>query len=448
MTPDQAGEQAAEAQEPLSPEELREVWPVLSPEERREGFRLLPTAEVDDFFLALSTHDQAQLLLALPPAERRPWMRMLPPDDAADVLQSVEGEEREMLRALLDDQSKREVAALMAYAEDDAGGLMNPRFGRLRPEMHADEAISYLRRQAREKRIPLHYVYVLDAGQRLQGVLSVRELLEAGPDALVRDLMRLGPVTVPEEMDQELVSRLFAEYDLVAIPVVDADMHMKGIVTVDDIVDVVQEEATEDIQKVGGMEALGVPYFESTFGQLVRKRLGWLVILLLGSTLTATAMGYFQDELDKATLLAIFVPMVISSGGNTGSQASTLIIRAMALGEVKLSDYWRVLIKELVVGITLGLVLATVAFLRVVGWELLWHSYGEHYVRIALVVAGSLVGVVLTGTLAGSMLPFVLRRAGLDPASASAPFVATLVDVAGLVIYFSVATALLTGILL
>ena len=448
MTPDQAGEQAGEAPEPLSPEELREVWPVLSPEERREGFRLLPTADVDDFFLALSTHDQAQLLLALPPAERRPWMRLLPPDDAADVLQSVEGEEREMLRALLDDQSRREVAALMAYAEDDAGGLMNPRFARLRPEMHADEAISYLRRQAREKRIPLHYVYVLDAGQRLQGVLSVRELLEAGPDALVRDLMRLGPVTVREDTDQEQVSRLFAEYDLVAIPVVDGDMHMKGIVTVDDIVDVVQEEATEDIQKVGGMEALGVPYFESTFGQLVRKRLGWLVILLLGSTLTASAMAYFQGVLDQATVLAIFVPMVISSGGNTGSQASTLIIRAMALGEVKLGDYWRVLLKELVVGVTLGLVLATVAFLRVVGWELLWHSYGEHYVRVAAVVAGSLIGVVLTGTLAGSMLPFILRRVGLDPASASAPFVATLVDVCGLVIYFTVATALLRGILL
>jgi magnesium transporter len=428
--------------------ELEDAWPVLSPEERLEGLRLLPHADAEDLLLSLAARDQAEIILGMAPAERRSWMRLLPPDDAADVIQEAPDTEREALLALLDDPTRHEVAALLAYAEDDAGGLMNPRYARLRPEMSVDEAITYLRRQARERLETIYYVYVLDAAQRLLGVVSFRELFSAPPEKTVRDIMRTDVVTAPEEMDQEALSKLFAETDFLAIPVVDADRHVKGIVTVDDIVDVVQEEATEDIQKIGGMEALDAPYLEVGFWSMVRKRAGWLAILFVGEMLTATAMGYFEQEIERAVVLALFVPLIISSGGNSGSQASTLVVRSLALGELKLRDWWRVVSREALSGLALGTILATIGLTRILVWQGLFGAYGGHYMLIALTVAGSLIGVVMWGTLAGSMLPMLLRRLGFDPASASAPFVATLVDVSGLLIYFSVASVILRGTLL
>jgi magnesium transporter len=341
------------------------------------------------------------------------------------------------------------VTALLAYAEDEAGGLMNPRFARVRPDATVDEAISYLRRQARDRGAEvIYYAYVLDEDQRLLGVASFRDLFAAPPDRRVRDVMHTDVVSVNEDMDQEAVSRVFAESDLPAIPVVDRQGRMKGVVTVDDIVDVVEEEATEDIHKYGGVEALGAPYLEMSFPAMLRKRAGWLAILFVGEMLTATAMAFFEDEIARAVVLAVFLPLIISSGGNSGSQASTLVIRAMALGEVRLRDWWRVAGREVATGLALGLILACIGFVRIVVWQRIGHVYGEHYLLVALTVATSLVGVVLFGTLAGSLLPFVLRRLGLDPASASAPFVATLVDVTGVVIYFVAASFILSGALL
>jgi magnesium transporter len=249
-------------------------------------------------------------------------------------------------------------------------------------------------------------------------------------------------------MDQEEVSRVFAESGFVAIPVVDARGRMRGIVTVDDIVQVVEEEATEDIQKFGGVEVLGAPYLEMSFPAMVKKRAVWLAVLFLGEMLTATAMAFFEDEIARAVVLAVFLPLIISSGGNAGSQASTLVIRAMAIGEVRLRDWWRVAGREVGTGIVLGLILGAIGFVRIVVWQRIGHVYGEHYLLVAATVAASLVGCVLFGTLAGSMLPFLLRRLGLDPASASAPFVATLVDVTGLLIYFGIGSLLLAGALL
>ena len=433
---------------PIRPSELADAWPVLSLEERLEGFRLLPRPEAEDFFLGLPARDQAELLLALPASDRRSWIRLVPPDDAADVIQASPPEHRDGLLALLDWTTRVEVTALLAYAEDAAGGLMNPRYARLRPEMTVDEAIRYLRRQVREQLGTIYYLYVIDADQRLLGVASLHQLFAAPPERKVRDIMRTDVVTVPEQMDQEAVSRLFAQHDLIAIPVVDAEGRMKGIVTVDDIVDVVQEEATEDIQKIGGTEALEAPYLEVGFGELLRKRAGWLSVLFLGEMLTASAMAGFEDEIARAVVLALFVPLIISSGGNSGSQASTLVIRAMALGEVKLRNWWRVLRREALSGLALGLILGLGGLARVLAWEWLFRAYGDHYVLVGLTVAASLVGVVLFGTMTGAMLPFVLRRLGFDPASASAPFVATVVDVTGLVIYFTVATLILGGALL
>jgi magnesium transporter len=432
----------------LTVEELRDIWVALSADERLEGFSLLPKADAEDFFLGLAARDMAELVLGLAPDQRRAWMRLAPPDDAADLIQCSPREQRELLLGLLDDPTRKEVAGLLAYREDEAGGLMNPRYARLRPEMTTDEAISYLRKQARAHLETIYYVYVIDEQQRLVGVVSVKQLFAAKPDKTVRDVMRAEVVSVGEHMDQEALSRLFAQHDLLAIPVVDAEGRMKGLVTVDDIVDVVQEEATEDIQKFGGMEALDAPYLNIAFARMVQKRAGWLAALFLGEMLTATAMAYFEDEIARAVVLALFVPLIISSGGNAGSQASTLVIRAMALGEVKLRDWWRVVRREIGAGLALGTVLGAIGFLRIVVWQAVSPTYGEYYLLVAFTVLGSLIGVVTFGTLAGAFLPFILKKIGFDPASASAPFVATLVDVTGLVIYFSLAASILRGTLL
>jgi magnesium transporter len=260
--------------------------------------------------------------------------------------------------------------------------------------------------------------------------------------------MRTQLVQATEEMDQEAVAKLFAAHHLLAIPVVDAEGRMKGIVTVDDIVDVVTEEASEDIQKVGGMSALDAPYLQTSFWSMVKKRGGWLCVLFVGEMFTASAMGYFEQEIARAVVLTLFVPLIISSGGNTGSQATTLVIRAMAIGEVGLRDWWNVMKREIGAGLVLGAFLAAIGYTRIMLWQSIWNLYGPHYHVVAVTVAVSLLGVILFGTLAGSMLPFLLRRLNLDPASASAPFVATLVDISGLVIYFTVAALLMRGTLL
>lgn len=432
----------------LTGEELHDAWAVLSPAERLEGFQHLERSEADEFFLGLSTHEQATMLRVMREGERRLWLRLLAPDDAADLLQELPEEQRASCLGQLDDVSRREVTALMAYAEDAAGGLMSPRFARLRPEMTVDEAIRYLRRQARERLETIYYAYVLDQEQRIRGVVTFRDLFMAPGAKPLSEVMHTAVVSVPDTMDQEAVARVIAEHDLNALPVVDADGRMKGIVTVDDIVDVVQHEATEDIQKLGGMEALDTPYMDTSFGAMVQKRGGWLVVLFLGEMLTASAMAHFEHDIASATVLTLFIPLIISSGGNSGSQATTLIIRAMALGEVSGRDWSRIMRRELAAGLALGSMLAVIGFIRIVAWPSAASVYTSAYVRVALTVGCSLLGVVLWGTIAGSMLPLIAKRLGFDPATASAPFVATLVDVAGLVIYFNVAQVLLRGTLL
>jgi len=428
---------------------LREAWPSMEPEDRALAFAALPRVEADDFFLELSAQDQAAILMALPNGERRLWMRLLAPDDAVDVIQSVEEEEpRAALLEMLDVPTRNEVRALLAYAEDAAGGLMSPRFARLRPDMTVAEAIRYLRRQAREELETIYYAYVLDQDQHLLGVISFRDLFATAGDRMISDVMLTDVISVPDSMDQEEVAKVIAQYDLNAVPVVDADNRMQGIVTVDDIVDVVQSAATEDIQKLGGMEALDTPYLQTGMLAMIKKRAGWLAALFLGEMLTASAMSSYEDEIARAVVLALFVPLIISSGGNSGSQATTLIIRAMALGEVTIRDVWRIVRRELTAGVALGCILALIGLLRILLWQQLFHTYGEHYLAVAATVAASLLGVVTWGTFVGSMLPFAIKRLGFDPASASAPFVATLVDVCGLMIYFNVASVILRGSML
>ncbi len=428
-------------------DELLDLWPTLRRSHRVDRFEALPRELMDNFFLALDARSQSDLLLALPEGERRLYMRLLAPDDAADLIQESPKNRRQYLLDLLDEKTVLEVQALLAYREDIAGGLMNPRFARLRPDASIDEAISYLRQQLGHVET-IHYAYVLDENQVLLGVVSLKDLVAADPKKTVKDVMTTNIYTVAANTDQMDIAHLLTQHGIKAIPVLDELGRMQGIVTADDLIDVLREQDTEDIQKMGGMEALDGPYLETTFAAMIKKRAGWLVILFVGEMLTATAMGHFEHELERAVVLSLFIPLLISSGGNSGSQATSLIIRALALKEVRLRDWWRVIRREIAAGVMLGAILGTVGMIRILIWQSIWHTYGEHYFLIATTIAFSLLGVVTFGTLAGSMLPFILRKCGLDPASASAPFVATLVDVTGLIIYFSVAKIILTGTLL
>ncbi|MBK7845704.1 MAG: magnesium transporter [Bdellovibrionales bacterium] len=427
---------------------LREQWAEFDSELRKEIFSKLSRPDAEELFLNLSVDDQLELIEKQSLLEKRSWLRLLALDDAADLIQKFSKDQQAEALNVLDSHTRREVMGLLAYEEDNAGGLMNPQYIRLRPDMTIDEATQYLRAQARTPVEIIYYAYVLDSEQRLKGIVSFRDLLMAPREKLIKDIMTSELVTVSEEMDREEVSRVFTQTNFVAIPVVDRNQRMKGIVTYDDNATVVQIEATEDIQKLGGMEALDAPYFKVNFLSMIKKRAGWLTILFIGEMFTATAMGYYEDQIQKAVILALFIPLIISSGGNSGSQASTLIIRALALREIRLRDWWRVLIREIASGLTLGAILGVIGLLRITLWQHWSPIYGEHYLLVAFAVSSSLVGVVLWGTTAGSMLPFLLKRLGFDPASASAPFVATLVDVTGLVIYFTLASLILSNTLL
>lgn len=428
---------------------LASTWSALGLKERKEKFQSLPRTDAEELFLSLNTHDQAELLQEFStPLEKRSWVRLLAPDDVADLIQELDASYREDILGLLDPQTRREVTALLAYAEDNAGGLMSSRFARLRPDMTADEAISYLRLQSKTQVETIYYAYVLDSNQKLQGVVSFRELFSAQPQKIVKEIMQTEMIKIPVEMDQEQIGRIFSQQNLMALPVIDPEGKMKGIVTFDDVATAIQKEATEDIQKFGGVESLDAPYFKLTFQEMLRKRGGWLSILFIGEMFTATALGYYSIEIERAVVLTFFLPLIIASGGNAGSQASTLIIRALALGEVRIRDWWRVIVKEFAMGLCLGLLLGSLGLLRIMIWPNSETLYGPHYVKIAVTIFISVICVVSYGTITGSMLPFVLKKLNFDPASASAPFVATLVDVMGLVIYFSVAGLILKGTLL
>ena len=441
----QSGDGSLSTVSPL--ETLLTDWSKSFPEQKINRFRTLSNDEAEDLILALPAREQALLFEEMSRAERKLWIRFLAPDDACDLIQEMPEDLRTDLLNLTDETTRREITALLSYREDEAGGLMSPRFPRVRLDMLVGESIRYVRQQARVVEA-IHYVYVLDSNQRLLGVVSLRHLFVSPADKKISEVMETELVTIPAEMDQEAVSRIFTQHRFGAMPVIDAEGRMQGVVTVDDILDVSQEEATEDIQKLGGSETLDAPYPDVKLLAMIKKRAGWLMILFVGEMFTATAMSEFQDEIARAVVLALFIPLIISSGGNSGSQATTLIIRSMALGELKLKDWWKVMLREFATGLSLGLILASIGLCRILLWPNRETIYTSHYVLVGVTVAISLVGVVLFGSLVGSMLPFLLRRLKLDPASASAPMVATLVDVTGLVIYFTVAKTILHGVLL
>jgi magnesium transporter len=371
-------------------------------------------------------------------------------DEQADLFGEMSESERERLTRVLDPDTRAALRMLLRYPEHTAGGIMTTEFVSVPANWTVQQVLDHVEEVGKAKET-IYAIYVLQPGTRqLERVVGLRELIGAEPTSRVGDVADpRKPVTVAPLMDREDVARLISKYNLLAVPVVDEQMRMLGIVTVDDVIDALVTELTEDVQKFGGMEALEESYTQIGFFSMVRKRAGWLSALFLSEMLTTTAMAHFEGEISRAVVLALFIPLVMSSGGNSGSQATSLIIRAMALREVELHDWWRVALRELPSGIALGSILGAIGFVRVLTWQFLgWYDYGPHYVLVATTIGLALIGIVTWGSLAGSMLPFLMRRIGFDPASASAPFVATLVDVTGIVIYFSVAYLILHGTLL
>lgn len=398
-------------------------------------FTYLPLPKQKKLLRMLGQEQTAALLNELPPDDRTAFLNELPLDVAMQLLAMLNPAERKIAQELL------------AYPEHSVGRMMTLDFVTVKVSWTVRETLDYIREHGYDRET-LNVVFVVDEQGRLLDDVRVRRFLLAPLDKPVRELLDGNfPVLRPED-DREKALDIFKQYDRVALPVVGEGDKIIGIVTVDDMLDVATEEATEDIQKLGGSEALDEPYTTIALRRMVKKRASWLVVLFLGEMLTATAMGYFEKEIEKAAVLAIFLPLVISSGGNSGSQASTLVIRAMALGEFTLKGWWLVLRRELQAGLLLGVILGAIGFTRIVVWSFFSDIYGVHAYLIATTVGLALIGIVMWGSIIGSMLPFVLKRCGLDPATSSAPFVATLVDVTGLIIYFSVALLVLRGTLL
>ena len=431
----------------LTPPDSAEAIEEFEPAEQAALFRLLPMQDATEVFEYLPVDTQERLIHAMGNEQAVGIIDAMSPDDRTALLEELP---TALCAKLINDLSPKERAIalrLLDYPEHSIGRLMTSEYLVLRDDWTAAEALDHIRSHGRDQET-LNVLYVVDDHGKLLDDVRIRELLLCPLETKVKDLRDSVFISLNATDDQETAVATFRKYRRNVLPVVDGHGGLVGIVTGDDILDVAEEAATEDIHKLGGMEQLDEPYMSISLSKLVQKRATWLVILFVGEMLTATAMGHFEEEIQKAAILAVFVPLIISSGGNSGSQAASLIIRAMAIGEVTLKDWWKVMRREIYSGLALGLILAIIGMLRISVWSAFSSIYGPHWFLLALTVSFSLIGVVLWGTLSGSMLPFFLKRLGLDPATSSAPFVATLVDVTGLIIYFGMAGTILRGTLL
>jgi len=431
----------------LPHEDIADLFADLPPEHVAVIFRILPRDKATMVFEYLPVDTQEAALRALGQEQVAAVLNDMAADDRTALLEEMPGEAAQRLINLLSPGERKVAVRLLGYPEESIVRRMTPDYVAIRKDWTLSHVLSHIRQVGKEKE-SLNVVYVTDEKGHLIDDIRLRDIVIADPNDTVADIMDGSYVFLHAHDDQEEAVRAFKKYDRSVLPVVDSGSVLVGIVTVDDVLDVAEQEETEDVQKMAAVEALDAPYMETPFWTMVRKRAGWLLALFLGELLTATAMGYFEKEIAAAVVLALFVPLIISSGGNAGSQGSSLIIRALAVGEVSLGDWWRIMRREVMSGIALGSILGIVAFIRIVLWPWRVQLYGEHYALVACAVGGSLVGVVMWGTLSGSMLPLILRRLGFDPAVSSAPFVATLVDVTGLIIYFLTAKVILHGTLL
>ena len=410
-------------------------------------FRLLHRDLATDTFEYLDFDMQMNLIKAMGKEEVTSILNEMSADDRTALLEELPSAAAKQLIMMLSPDERKIATSLLGYPENSVGRLMTPEYIAIKPEWDINTTLDYIRKNGKDSET-LNIIYVIDEKGKLIDDIKIRDIILAPVEKKIADLMDENFVELKVHDDQETAVEIFKKYDRVALPVVDDAGFLIGIVTVDDVLDVAEEEATEDIHKLGGSEALEEPYIDTPVGEMVKKRGKWLVVLFIGEMLTASVMGFFEDEISKAVVLSLFIPLIISSGGNSGSQAATLVIRAMSLGEITLRDWWRVMRREVMSGFYLGLILGAIGFVRVLLWTFVSDIYGVHWFLIGLTVAGSLIGVVLWGTLTGSMLPFIMKKIGSDPATSSAPFVATLVDVVGIIIYFGFAIFLLTGTLL
>jgi magnesium transporter len=440
---------AAETEE-LHPADLADVLSRMPQERMRDLLKALPRGRAADVLEYLDEELRTEIIEEMSAVEAAELVTQMTPDDRADTLEELDEDRAEEILSEIPAEQRAETERLLSFEPDTAGGIMTTEFVSVAATTSVEQALEMVRALARSGRKEAMYaIYATDERGRLAGVLSLRELLAAAPGATIGDTAWEEVASIQPHADREEVARMIQKYDLVALPVVSESEHIMGVVTVDDVIDVIQQEQTEDVQKFGGLEALDMPYTQITFWPMIRKRVGWLAILFVGEMLTAVATNSYSDEMSHAVILAILMPLIISSGGNSGSQATSLIIRSLALGELQLSDWWRVALREIRAGATLGFILGAIGFLRIWAQHLLGIGQAINFpLQIGFTIWVSVIGVVTMGTIAGSMLPFLLRRLRFDPASASAPFVATLVDVTGLMIYFVVAKIILTGTVL
>jgi len=434
----------------VEPFEIAEVIEDLSKSEQIILFRLLPRELAKEAFKHLSHDEQEDIIegLAANVNKVTGLLNDLDPDDRTAFFEELPGEVSQRLLSMLSAEEREITTQLLGYPEDSIGRLMTPEYVAIKPYYTIEQALEAIRTFGRDSET-LNVVYIVDDNGKLIDDVRIKEIILAKPTQVISEITDNRFVALNAYDDQEVAVQIFQDHDRVALPVIDTAGVLIGIVTFDDVMDVAEEESTEDFQKFGGTEGLDLSYTKTSLLEMVKKRSGWLIVLFFGQMLTATAMTYFEDELATAVMLVLFIPLIISSGGNTGSQAASLIIRSLALGELKLKNWWYVMRKEIFSGILLGVILGLIGFLRIFVWQKAGiYDYGDFWIWIAASVALSLIFVVLWGTLSGSMIPFILRRMKLDPATASAPFVATFVDVTGLIIYFTIAAMLLTGKLL
>lgn len=429
------------------PADLAVLLATLTDEERLSAFRALGQRPRAATFAYLPIDLQLQLVNALQAEEASEVLDEMPDDDRTALISELPTATANQILSMLSPEQRTLARKLLEYPHDSIGRLMTPHFVAVKQDWTIQHVLDYIRTHGIDSET-LNVIYVVDDKHHLIDDIRIREVLLADPTKRVSDIMNQQFVTLRDTDNKKTAVEDFRKYDRTALPVVNGDGTLVGVVTIDDVLDVVEAVATEEIQKFGGLDALEEPYDTTPFWTMVKKRASWLVILFVGELLTATAMGFFEAEIAKAVVLALFVPLIISSGGNSGSQAATLIVRALALGEIKLRDWVKVFKRELASGAILGLILGILGFLRIAIWSMFWNTYGSHWIMIGITVMLALIGIVTWGTLAGSMLPFLLKRCGVDPATSSAPFVATLVDVTGLVIYFSTAWLILRGTLL
>jgi magnesium transporter len=429
----------------FSPVEIADIFIDLKADDEAVLLRLLPRQTAAEVFEQLPVHDQEETLHALGSEQVAQILNDIEPDVRTALLEELPAAATQKLLSVLSADERKIASQLLGYPKNSVGRLMTPEYAAIKREWNVGQVLEHLRKEG-AKRESLNQLYVVDTSGALLDWVRLKTVVTSDLEKSVAELLEGSDLSLQATEDQERAVEAFKKYDVTILPVVDSHQKLLGVITVDDVLDVAEQESTEDIMKMAGMEAMNVPYLKINMVEMLKMRAPWLAILFVSELFTSTAMGYFEGEIQKAAVLAIFLPLILSSGGNSGSQATTLIIRAMALSEVRIADWFRVVKRELLSGLLLGCTLATLGFVRILVWQWLhFKDYGPNYMRLALTIGGSLVGVVLWGSFAGAMLPILLKKLRLDPATCSAPFVATLVDVTGIVIYFNVAYHLLKG---